>query len=103
MEKQKQNYTREELIEILDKLAQNLARIRIGLERTDKKTEKYQRILEFAELNKKTYKDILSPEYWDHPITVIGIRLYLDTGQAETVEQAVALYDKDTEYIPHIN
>ncbi|MBD5632590.1 MAG: hypothetical protein HDP34_05115 [Clostridia bacterium] len=102
MEEKKENYTREELIKILDRLAQNLAWIKINLERTDKRTKKYKEILKLAEINKKSFKDILSPVYWDHPITVIEIRLYLDTRQAETIEQAVALYNKDTKYKPNI-
>lgn len=102
MEEQKENYTREELIKILDRLAQNLSWIKINLERTDKRTKKYKEVLKLAEINEKSFKNILSPEYWDHPITVIGIKLYLETRQAETIEQAVELYNKDTEYTPHI-
>lgn len=84
-------------MELLEKLAQNLSIIKYRLKCTDSETEKYQRTLELAELTNR-YKDILSPEYMDSAITVLAIRLYLDTGQAETIEQAVALYNKDTPY-----
>ena len=92
-------YTREELIKILEELSLNLAWVQCQKERAHLKTEEEnQKVNDFAESLNKNFSRILDPKYWDSAITVQIIQIYLETGQAQTVEQAVALYEKNTPF-----